>query len=887
MADRAAQITRLIQKSDQLPWGRECGAVLGEAITLADAAGEEQLAYAARMRLIGNAQVLDDGELVLATFAVCEEAHRRDPLRFPANPGDMKLRGLDYVFSDLNWMWKWIPSLLMSNPRFTREDIEASLAGMTEAYAKAGISSRAVPQRHLLWALQRGDLAAVRHWRDDATTLPDDEYSDCEACSRDDLIDAAFRLGEVDRGMAILQEIIDGGFECVEQPAIALSRCLAPLARRGDADGVRRGVAEILDNLDHVSANLGAAGRLVAFLTQVGQPERALVMARRALPLMADQSINAAGHLSLLTALTITCTELVAQGKGEWPMPQCDEPRLKQWFGSDRDHTVASVAEVSRAQAERLAEAFDTRDRSDWSTRELERHLTEGAHERFTIDLDLPPDPAAAFMASDGDPSLLFRIGDTPAPVPTDAADALRIATQLCRGGRMEETTDLLRVWLPRLEDAPARAGGVHRLGVALAHGPQRGEVDPAALTADLVVALEPLGWPEAIRVFTDLGLIAFDPTAVDTPGATALVDAWQAAGLSREAVGLGASFLLEDLDPADPRLPELGDAGRAAWLRLGSHPAWPAPRWAAVRARVHAASAGERTAGVNPALPFLDEALAEEPEGVDATHLWAWRAAATTDPQEAADHALAAFRVGAPWSGVEQRAGLTARLLAACSLAGRTSEVIATSAHLRQLAPALAPSRAVDMITLALQGLSAAGQGSLAADTASEALDLLSLVDPPNPGQAATVHDLVATTLRGVPHEADALEHLLTAADLFAEAGDPLSAADAAARAGFLHLGRANAHQAGRLAETILEILADHPHAWREHLRARHLLALAAVRLPEAPREAVEQALQDALALAAQPPTEADTELAAGVTTELTEAQTRWLRNQTPRKES
>lgn len=884
MADQAARITRLIQRSDALPWGRETTAALGEAIALADAAGEEQLAHAARMRLVQNAQMVDDTELVLATFAVCDDAYRRDPLRFPANPAEMKLPGLDYPFADLYWMWKWVPGLLMNHPRFDRTTVEEALDDLEDTYARAGITSRAVPQNRFTWALQRGDEPAIRRWRDALATLPDDDYSDCAACSREDLIDAALHLGDDDRALEVLAEVVDGGFSCAEQPARALSRCLAPLARRGDADAVRRGVAEILANLDMVTANLGAAGRLVTFLAQAGRADRGLAIARRALPLMGEQPLNGGGQLSLLTALAVCCGALVEQGHGTWPMPQCDDPALRPWFVADAPHTVASVAATARVRAEELARAFDARDGSDRTSRDLARALAEGATERFTIDLDLPPDPGAAFLATDGDPGLLFRLGDAPVPVPADASDALRIATHLCRGHRYAESVEVLRTWLPRLDDPVARAAAVHRLGVALANGPRAAEVDTAALGADLVRALEPLGWPEAQQVFTDLGAAAFVAgPSLDAQQASALIDAWQDAGLSAGAVGLGASFLLEDLDPGDPRLPALGEAGHAAWRRLGAHPAWPAPRQAPIRVRAQR--------GPEPGATALDDlveqALAEGADGLDAAILWSFRSRAATDPGQAFDAALTAFRLATPWAAAGLRAQLAGALLVAALQAGRGSEVIATAAHLRQLAPSLPPGFAVEVLSLVQSCLLDVRQVALAEAAASEALELLPLVDPPHPGQAGGVHRLAAAVAREAGDTARAIELSLTAADLFADAGDVLAASEAAAEAGFLQLGRAHAQQAGQLAETILELLADHPDAWAHHLRGRHLLALAAGRVPDLPPAVVEQAFADALALAGHPPTEADADLAASVAEELTEAHARWLRHQPPREES
>lgn len=877
MSETVARVTQLIRNSDRVDWGRECGALLAEAITLADAAGEEQLAYAARMRQVSNAHMMDDSELVLATFAVCEDAHRRDPLRFPADPGQMRLKGLRYEFADLHWMWKWIPSILMDHPRFSRADVEAALADMGETYTIAGQGTKALAERQLDWALELGDDAAIRQWREASAALPHDANADCEACSRGTLILAALHLGEVDDAIRLLDEIIAGEFECAEEPAVTLSHMLPTLARAGREDAVRAGVGAVLDNQEVLNANVGAAGRLASFLTQSGQAGRGLVVARRALPLMAERPLGGGWQIALLTGLAVVCDELVRQGLGEWAVPQADEPALRPWLATPTPHTVASLGPIAEEAAWRLAREFDTRNRTDHQSSALASALTSGRTERFDIALTLPPEPAAAFLGTDDDLGLLFRLGNAPVPVPADAQHALSIATELSRGGRHEEAIDVARHWLPRLEDPTARAAMVYRLSAALAALPAETGVDPDALAEDLRAAVAPI-WPEAADMLVDLGrlaLLPLDPR--EAASAVDLVQRWVAEGRSDEAIGFGAAFLASDLGLLPPeRLRTWGDAALEGWQRLGRQPAWWCLKRAPLLTRSAAHDTGQLEASEVDAL--LTPALLDA-SGMDAAALWAMRVDIAEDPATAADAALSSYRHAVPWADAEMRASLAIRLLSACAGAERLSEVLAVASFLRQIAPSLAPVDGANALRAAASGLLLVNQFVDAAEVADEALAAASIaVDPPL-ALVAAAHGLRGEAARRLGDSRVAIDHLLQSADLWVSAGEPLAAADAALDAAFIHLDLGSPSHAGEIVESVLGLVDDQPDAWSQRLRAQHAFALAASRIGDlAPPETVEAAFDAALALASAPPSEELTTWAASVVDELRRDKARWL---------
>lgn len=383
-------IVDLIGRAEATPWGAECGALLGEAIALADAAGEEQLAYAARLRLVANASMTHDNELAMATFAICEQTHSTDPLKYPGRTAELDL-GLPPDYNDLYWMWKWVPGWLISTPMFSAADVEQSLTDLANAYQRAGVPGMAVAQRHLDWAVERADLPQIAHWLGVAASLPSDSYSDCNACWLCNQMVALLLLGEVETALRRLDEIITGGFNCAEEPARAYSFVLAELVAAGRLDDARRGLKLIMHSQRGLPDNHAIMGRAMIFLTRCGHSQRALTIGRRCLARVAAAPLRTDAHELLFTALAVAGAAETAAGRGDRLVPEADEPALTKYLGKTKGTTVAMLAQRAETAARNLAEKFDRRNGTNAHTDTLEKNLAAP-----TIDVVLPPPPDAA-----------------------------------------------------------------------------------------------------------------------------------------------------------------------------------------------------------------------------------------------------------------------------------------------------------------------------------------------------------------------------------------------------------------------------------------------------------------------------------------------------------
>lgn len=862
MSEATERIQKLLKKSDRTPWGPECGALLAEAISVADAAGEEQYGYAARMRQCVNASILDDNELLLATFATCERLHSRDPLAFPADPGQMKPAGQGYGYSDLYWVWKWIPGVLRVSPDFPAEAIEGALEDLADAYVRAGLPEKTVVQRRLGWAIDRGDTAEALHWVGRLSELPDDEHSDCPACSRSRIIEALLLGGDDDGALALLEEIATEGYDCAEEPAVAYSLCLDALAHAGQTHRVNSGVAAIFNNSLVVSESVSAVARLVVFLTRNGEPGRALALARRTLPRIVEAPLEVAAHEQLLAAVSVAARAVAASGQADAGVGEADAPGLVRYLGATPPggHTVATLAEASELAARGIAARFDRRSGTGAHSANVEELLRDDV--RYDLPLVLPVDPDAAFADAAVGAEALFRVDDPVVAEPVDASDLHEVLFNLAHFGRPGEALEVGARWLPRLEAPLDRSLVLHRMAVAtIVVSPGADADDLAAGSLD---ALREAGHSDVADAMAALGRFYYDDPVNDAQAATIResVAALERTGAAPELVGLAitmAPAAFAGLDPdapkTDPHLSveramELMKQSDAVIDRLGR----PAP-WAqrsmggrhnllVFRGELDEAALTELLADLRGPLTARSRvAIAEDRADM---------LRASGEVEEALAVQLDAYRETSRWGSALVRAAGAVRLASFAQSAGRVAEVLAIGAFLERLAPTLPPEEAGRALLMVAESTEAVERYEEALGQLRLAESLLGVLDEPEHGLLGYARRGIARVLSGARQDREAAQGFLAAAESFELAGMPDEAAESALFSSYAELRLGNVVAAGQLAEAVLESLPGLARPWGPEMSARHVIADAAGRAGVADAD-VEAAFADALAVAAR----------------------------------
>ncbi|WP_243229863.1 hypothetical protein [Microbacterium sp. CIAB417] len=492
MARPKKQFQQLLEEIDRTPWGPAEQALVSQAVALAQEIGDDRLEYQARMRQTASANMGGATDVMLNSFAWCLARHDADPARFPAD--------IDNGGADLMWQFKWMASALRSSPAFASEQISAVLDDMEAHYRQAGLGMSGVLTARFEDAWDAGRLDEAEKLRVQLEATPRDDYSHCDACSRSQVAGFFVDTDRDAEAIRLVEEMIEGGFSCGEEPEHALSRVLLPYLRADRLDEAKtahlRSYRLAKDNPD----NLTIVANNVVFCAVSGNEARALSLVERHLPWLAHDGLNVDAHFTALGAIAFALDRVTAAGHGDTPVRGADAAALQPFFGEHEGAwSAAELAAAAWSAAERIAGEFDARDGGDAHAGRLRRlrGLAEASYD-VPIRSDAFVEPVAAAYPADAD-AWYARVveladygaeSDTLSALPhafdvTDAAkttrlNAIRLAV-LVAGEREDEARAFVpdRIAALRAAGDEAQAALEERLGLAMF-----GEAGPDAVAA-------------------------------------------------------------------------------------------------------------------------------------------------------------------------------------------------------------------------------------------------------------------------------------------------------------------------------------------------------------------------------------------------------------------
>ncbi|MBT0772494.1 hypothetical protein KIH74_26345 [Kineosporia sp. J2-2] len=375
MAQPEERIRHLLGEIDVTPFCPAERLLIDEALGLAEQHGLDQLAYAARLRLLPSAHHTGDTDAQLSAFAWCVSRNDADPVRYPTRIGEY----------DLLWFHKHVVGALLGNPMFSTADVDAAIDAMQQRYLREGVGLSGVRQARFQAAVRQGRHDAARELLAELRRTPRDRYSHCETCGRAEEAEFHYLTGDDAAGLRLADEILDQELTCGDEPENTMAQALLPLLRAGRADEARQlhlhGYRMARGNPD----NLRMIAQHLRFCAVTGNEARGLEILERHLPWITHDGLNARAHLDALSAAGVVLAAADRAGAGDQVVRAASDPALARLLGgpdrTDRTWTVRGLTAAVRVAAGRLATAFDLRDGND-------RH-----HRRLLEDVALPDTP--------------------------------------------------------------------------------------------------------------------------------------------------------------------------------------------------------------------------------------------------------------------------------------------------------------------------------------------------------------------------------------------------------------------------------------------------------------------------------------------------------------
>lgn len=366
-----------------MPYSPQQRAEAEALVAAAQDAGDVGTEFKTRMLLVANGVMTGASELVITHFAWALAKHKEDPARFVSYSDEPS----DSIF----WQFKWIPSLMVNNPSFSREQIMAVLDDMDATFRAAGQPRSAVVTARLFTHIFLGDVHLVDELADQMRATPRDPFSSCEACAPSHFIDIAELKDDHEEAVRLALEIWDSGAVCAEEPEGMLSQVLASMLVTGQLERAPHAAAYVryyaTSDPDKVSMN----SALAHFYSLTGHHEHAFQHLERHLPHLVHDVLNQSPAMwAAMRFANVLERFSAARNAGSALVAGSNNPALGALIPvSDRPYTVDELAAHLRAAAERLAAQFDARNGNTRGAAEM-RFLTELSRYETELELDLP-----------------------------------------------------------------------------------------------------------------------------------------------------------------------------------------------------------------------------------------------------------------------------------------------------------------------------------------------------------------------------------------------------------------------------------------------------------------------------------------------------------------
>ncbi|NUO55961.1 MAG: hypothetical protein HOV78_04820 [Hamadaea sp.] len=343
------EIRGMIAAAWDAPEGAGQIALVEEAMLHAEASGNAELAFDARMVATNAFHRGGEPAKAFVTFARCLKEYDENPDR--RNGQDEHL---------LLWFFKYIVSSMAKFPEVPLERTHAVLDDMERRYRSGGHSLHAVYAYRYVVASHVGDAEQADHFYGLWDAAPRDENSDCAGC---DPTSKAYHLVWRERyaeAIALAEPALQGRLTCSEQPQSILTALMIPYLRTGRLEQARDAHRRAYRAFQTKPADLGSVADHVEFCGLTGNEMRGLELIERHLTWL-EKPPTPKAEMEFASAAAHVLRRLTAQGKGDLPI-------RSGW-------TVAELAGNLADRAAALAIRFDERNGNAYQSERIARRL--------------------------------------------------------------------------------------------------------------------------------------------------------------------------------------------------------------------------------------------------------------------------------------------------------------------------------------------------------------------------------------------------------------------------------------------------------------------------------------------------------------------------------
>lgn len=359
MTSRNEDLWRLFRRVAEMPFGAGQIAAVEQLIRQADAAGDAELAFAARM--LGTNAYVYGGEPAksFVTFSWCLADFDRSPQPYHQR-----------YHHNLLWHFKYMVNALLNFPDIPLERTQRVLAEMERRYREAGHSLQAVYKYRHRVARHLGAADEAEEWYRRWITAPRDDLSDCAGCDPSSQVQHLAATGRDEEAVALAEPVLAGRLTCQEQPQGILTSLLLPYLRSGRRDAARDAHRRAYRRIQGNIADLWDIGDHIEFCVYTDNDVRGLELVQRHIDWL-DRAPSPAAAMEFSAAAALVLRRLAEAGY--------DDLTVHRRAYGDRpaqDVPVPVLADELAGLARDLAARFDARNGTSAQSESIEKRMS-------------------------------------------------------------------------------------------------------------------------------------------------------------------------------------------------------------------------------------------------------------------------------------------------------------------------------------------------------------------------------------------------------------------------------------------------------------------------------------------------------------------------------
>lgn len=352
-------LRRALDRVGEMPYGSGQIAAVEQVIQQADAAGDDEVAFAARM--LATTAYVYGGEPArsFVTFSWCLADFDNKP-----RPWHNRYR------HNLLWYFKYMVGGLLAFPEVPLHRATAVIDDMERRYREGGHSLQAVYKMRHRVARHLGQVEEAEEWYRRWTTTPRDELSDCAGCDPSTQIDFLAGTGRDEEAVALAEPVLAGRLSCTEQPQGVLTALLMPYLRTGRREEARQAHLRAYRRHRGNLADLWDIGEHITFCAVTGNEVRGLELLERHIDWL-DRAPSPAAGMMFAASGALLLGRLDAAGRGELTV-------RRRAYGERpaAEVPVGVLAGELTEHARRVAGRFDERNGTANQSAAVSRRLT-------------------------------------------------------------------------------------------------------------------------------------------------------------------------------------------------------------------------------------------------------------------------------------------------------------------------------------------------------------------------------------------------------------------------------------------------------------------------------------------------------------------------------